>query len=82
MTRPSEQPLVFHVLTGKIKAETGKALLIECTGVDGNDWNPDVTCSHWIPYSQITKITKNTPESGLPDAVHARRWLLQQKGIV
>ena len=82
MSRSSDQAEQVHVLTGEIKAETGKALLIHCTEIDGNPWDPETPKSHWIPYSQITTITKQAPESELPDSVTVKRWILQQKGLV
>jgi len=78
----SAQPTLFNVLTGEIKAESAKALLIECTGIDGNPWDPEIPCKHWVPYSQISRIIKQPDDSGLSDSVTVNRWILQQKGIV
>ena len=82
MTRESK-PEPVHVLTGTIKAETGKALLMHCDTIDGNPWELGQLRGHWIPYSQINKITKPAPGCLTElDSITVKRWILQQKGIV
>lgn len=67
-----------YKLTGTILIETTKALQMQVEKIDDNEID---TRTEWFPFSQVSKITKDSKVVGA-DTIEINGWILEQKDML
>lgn len=79
MTRTNSTPSVVHTLTGSYLYESAKAARFKVDDISGCPLDEPKT--EWFPFSQITKIMRDSKSVG-QDTIVVSEWILKQKGMI